>query len=174
MSTTNHQPTPSPSYKIRIMKEDFKFNAAHFVAYEGFREKLHGHNYQVGLQLWSRQVSNDGYVVDFGDIKRVIRLECKRLHERFLSPSQSNVLIFTNVDQQLCIECEDGAKFSFPCTDCIELPIAHTTVEELAEYFYSRLHAALGATLAARGVHKIEVIVSEAPGQSASFITEIE
>ena len=164
--------TATTSYKIRIMKEDFKFNASHFVAYEGFREKLHGHNYQVGLQLWARQVAADGYVVDFGDIKQVIRSECKRLHERFLSPANSNVLTFTKPDQQLCIECEDGSHFSFPCADCVELPIVHTTVEELAQYFYTRLHEALGDTFAARGVYKLEVIVSEAPGQEASFIQE--
>jgi len=179
INTTAKKETPNtnqtaPIYKIRIMKEDFKFNAAHFVAYEGFREKLHGHNYQVGLQLWSRQISNDGYLVDFGDIKKVMRYECKRLHERFLSPSKSNVLIFTKpTKHQLCIECQDGATFSFPYTDCIELPIAHSTVEELAEYFYNQIYRKLGDTFVTKGVYKVEVIVSEAPGQSGSFIQEL-
>ena len=31
-------------YCVHVCKQDFKFNAAHFVAYKGFREKLHGHS----------------------------------------------------------------------------------------------------------------------------------
>ena len=74
---------------------------------------------------------------------------------------------------QLCIECQDGATFSFPYTDCIELPIAHSTVEELAEYFYNQIYRKLGDTFVTKGVYKVEVIVSEAPGQSGSFIQEL-
>ena len=38
-------------YSVFVAKADFKFNAAHFVAYKGFRERLHGHNYTVGVRL---------------------------------------------------------------------------------------------------------------------------
>ena len=34
-----------------MCKEKFKFNAAHFIAYKGFREMLHGHNYKVGVKI---------------------------------------------------------------------------------------------------------------------------
>jgi hypothetical protein len=39
------------AYSVYVAKADFKFNAAHFVAYKGFRERLHGHNYTVGVRL---------------------------------------------------------------------------------------------------------------------------
>lgn len=32
----------SSSYSVEVESVDFKFAAAHFVAYAGFREKLHG------------------------------------------------------------------------------------------------------------------------------------
>ena len=35
-------------FAIHVTKENLKFSAAHFIAYPGFREPLHGHNYQVG------------------------------------------------------------------------------------------------------------------------------
>jgi 6-pyruvoyl-tetrahydropterin synthase len=44
-------------FEVFVGKEDFKFSAAHFVAFDGFRERLHGHNYQVAVRLKGQQVS---------------------------------------------------------------------------------------------------------------------
>ncbi|MFT4572386.1 MAG: 6-pyruvoyl-tetrahydropterin synthase, partial [Candidatus Binatia bacterium] len=38
-------------YQVFVSKDNFKFNAAHFIAYQGFREKLHGHNYRVSVRV---------------------------------------------------------------------------------------------------------------------------
>ena len=40
-----------------------------FVAFPGFRERLHGHNYAVSVRLRGEVSARDGYVLDFGDIK---------------------------------------------------------------------------------------------------------
>ena len=161
-------------YSVHVMKADFKFNAAHFVAYKGFRERLHGHNYTVGVRMWSRSPNEDGYVVDFGDIKRLVRAKCKKMNEYFLVPCKSDVLdiSFPN-PKQLQIVCEDGATFSFPRGDCAELPIVHSTVEELAQYFTKCLVGEMHEVIKRRGIYRIEVIVSEAPGQSASYLCPI-
>lgn len=58
---------------------------------KGFREKLHGHNYQVGVTI-TGVVGPTGYVVDFGDIKRISRVLCKELSESFLVPMKSDAL----------------------------------------------------------------------------------
>jgi 6-pyruvoyltetrahydropterin/6-carboxytetrahydropterin synthase len=34
-------------FEVAVARDDIKFHCAHFVAYKGFREKLHGHNYTV-------------------------------------------------------------------------------------------------------------------------------
>ena len=47
-------------YSVFVSKADFKFNAAHFVAYDGFREKLHGHNYTVAVHLEAEGIQADG------------------------------------------------------------------------------------------------------------------
>jgi dihydroneopterin triphosphate aldolase (PTPS-III) / 6-pyruvoyltetrahydropterin synthase len=89
---TQHSPIKQTPITSQA-KEDFKFHAAHFVAFEGYRERLHGHNYRVGVRLLgSRKIASDGYVVDFGDIKRATRTVCKQLNEHFLCPTLSNVL----------------------------------------------------------------------------------
>ena len=80
MSTAGSENKKVTSFEVYVSKETFKFHAAHFVAFQGYRERLHGHNYQVGVRiLGSRKISADGYVVDFGDIKTVTRKICKEL-----------------------------------------------------------------------------------------------
>jgi 6-pyruvoyltetrahydropterin/6-carboxytetrahydropterin synthase len=127
---------------VYVAKADFKFNAAHFVAYEGFRERLHGHNYTVAVHFEAEGIQADGYVMDFGDIKAVTRRLCKKLNELFLCPAKSDVLEISVNHGQLNIACQDGAKFQFPVADAIMLPIKHTTVEELSHYFVRSSQAA--------------------------------
>ena len=51
-------------FEIVVSKDTFKFNAAHFVAYPGFRERLHGHNYRVKVRIiGSHTIGRDGYVL---------------------------------------------------------------------------------------------------------------
>ncbi len=149
------------------------------MAFEGYRERLHGHNYKVSVRLLgSRKVAQDGYVVDFGDIKKVTRRVCKQLNEHFLCPTLSNVLtIEEKGEKEECavkLTCQDGSVFVFPRNDCAMLPIVHATAEELAVYLWSQILEGLnGDYLIRRGIHTMEVIVAEAVGQEAVFREEI-
>jgi hypothetical protein len=78
-------------FKVHVSKDYMKFNAAHFIAYKGFREKLHGHNYRLAVTI-TGVVGHDGYVVDFGEIKKISRVICKDLNESFLVPMKSDAL----------------------------------------------------------------------------------
>lgn len=165
------------TFEVYVAKETFKFNAAHFVAFESYRERLHGHNYQVGVRmLGQRQIGADGYLIDFGTIKTVTKDICKRLNEHFICPMYSNVLTIRTKEeeQQVDIECQDGTKFSFPLQDCAMLPIVHATTEELAIYLYGEILNGLHADyLLQRQIHTMEITVAEAPGQEATFRMEI-
>ena len=79
------------SFKVFVTKDYLKFSAAHFIAYKGFRENLHGHNYRVSVEVEGR-LGGDGYVVDFGVVKKIARELCGRLDERVLIPAESDVL----------------------------------------------------------------------------------
>jgi 6-pyruvoyl-tetrahydropterin synthase len=131
--------TRDTSFSVTLDKEDFKFNCAHFIAYKGFRERLHGHNYRVGVSVSGQAIGSSGYLIDFGEIKKATRDICKSLNEYFICPTQSDVLRIGESGGNVCIECEDGASFSFPKTDCIMLPIIHSSAEELARYIYCLL-----------------------------------
>mmetsp|Transcript_32914 Transcript_32914/g.67204 ORF Transcript_32914/g.67204 Transcript_32914/m.67204 type:complete len:288 (-) Transcript_32914:122-985(-) len=212
-------------FEINVSKDTFKFNASHFVAFPGFRERLHGHSYRASVRLiGTSTIGRDGYVLDFGCVKSVTKRVCKEMNEYFIVPMLSEVLKITVSDYDddghgdddddddnggngvdgngsstndggkskqsaICgecnsksskppasvtITCEDGSFFSFPKSDCLLLPIMHSTAEELAIYLYGRILQQLNAEyLVKRGVRVMEVTVSEAVGQDAVFRREI-
>ncbi|OWY96973.1 hypothetical protein PHMEG_00032614 [Phytophthora megakarya] len=163
------KPTAPQLVKVHVSKDYMKFNAAHFIAYKGFREKLHGHNYRLAVTI-TGQVGPDGYVVDFGEIKRISRVICKDLNESFLVPMNSDVLKISCDDTNISITTEDLATFSFPKADCSLLPIVHSSAEELAIFITNQLvNAFTLEALLERGVQKLEVNISEADQQFASY-----
>ncbi|MGH8013338.1 MAG: 6-pyruvoyl trahydropterin synthase family protein [Candidatus Binataceae bacterium] len=157
----------SASFSINVAKENLKFSAAHFIAYPGFREPLHGHNYQVGVRVEGR-LAGTGYVLDFGLIKRLTREIVAQLDERTIIPRDSDCLTIEERDGQLQLTY-DRERFSFPRGDVALLPIVHSSAEELARYIWGELCGALRKLSALADVEAIEVSVAEAPGQAAIY-----
>eukprot|EP00920_Eleutheroschizon_duboscqi_P026333 GHVT01064936.1.p1 GENE.GHVT01064936.1~~GHVT01064936.1.p1 ORF type:complete len:674 (-),score=193.05 GHVT01064936.1:1410-3431(-) len=156
-------------FDVGVHSPDFKFNCAHFVAYKGFRERLHGHNYTVALRVGG-PVGKDGYVMNFSDIKKTVRLVCKSLNEYFILPMRSDVLDITEQGSTFVIGCEDGAEFRLPKSDCMCLPIVHSTAEELAMYVWHRVVEVVTTKyLAKRNISWLEVTLAERPTQEARF-----
>jgi 6-pyruvoyltetrahydropterin/6-carboxytetrahydropterin synthase len=155
-------------YEIYVGKEYLKFNAAHFIAYPGFRERLHGHNYQVSVRI-EGELGPDGYVVDFGLVKRVTKGVCEELDEHTIVPTASDCLEIDERDDTVVVTYEDGSRFVFPRGDVVLLPIVHSSAEELAAWVAGRLRLELQAA-GARPWRRLEVTVAETPGQSASFV----
>ena len=158
-------------FEVFVSKDSFKFNAAHFIAYKGFRERLHGHNYRVSVRI-TGQIGADGYVVDFGDIKAAARAICGQWNERIIIPRISDCLDVNVSDGQVAVVCEDGSRFSFPEQDCVFLDIIHSSAEELARLLCQELCNRIEA-LAARDVRTIEVGVAETPMQEARFTMDV-
>lgn len=48
------------TFCVDVQSEDFKFSCGHFVAYQGYRERLHGHNYTVSLKLVGSPAGSPG------------------------------------------------------------------------------------------------------------------
>jgi dihydroneopterin triphosphate aldolase (PTPS-III) / 6-pyruvoyltetrahydropterin synthase len=159
------------AFEVFVSKDSFKFNAAHFVAFAGYRERLHGHNYRVSVRLLGRRsIAADGYLIDFGNVKEATTAVCKALNEHFLCPLYSDVMDVSVTESSVLLKCEDGSEFVFPRQDCAMLPIAHATAEELGIYLYGEILRKLDASyLLQRGIHTMEVTVAEAPGQEAVF-----
>jgi 6-pyruvoyltetrahydropterin/6-carboxytetrahydropterin synthase len=155
------------SFEVYVAKENLKFNAAHFIAYPGFRERLHGHNYRVTVRL-EGDLGPDGYVIDFGLVKQATKRVCDALDEHTLLPVQSDCLRITEQGESVEVVYEDGSRFVFPRSDVMLLPIVHTSAEELARYVAGQVRAELLA-VGARPWRRLEVSVAETSGQSATY-----
>jgi 6-pyruvoyltetrahydropterin/6-carboxytetrahydropterin synthase len=153
-------------YSVVVAKDYLKFSAAHFIAYPGFREPLHGHNYQVSVRV-EAELGDDGYVLDFGLVKRLALELCEELDERVLVPEASDCLRVGVAGADVEVVTEGGEQFRFPKADVRLLPIRHSSAEEIAAYLLGRLRAKLADAAAERGLVALEVGVAEAPGQTA-------
>jgi len=153
-------------YSVVVAKDYLKFSAAHFIAYPGFREPLHGHNYQVSVRV-EAELGGDGYVLDFGLVKRLALELCTELDERVLVPESSECLQVRATPTDVEVITEGGERFRFPAADVRLLPIRHSSAEEIAAYLLARLRAAFAAAAPGRGVVALEVGIAEAPGQTA-------
>jgi 6-pyruvoyltetrahydropterin/6-carboxytetrahydropterin synthase len=157
------------SFRVHVTKDYLKFSAAHFIAYPGFRERLHGHNYRVAITLHG-PLGPQGYVVDFGVVKKIARRLCDRLDERLLLPANSDCLTIAEDGDGVTVQYEDDV-FRFPRGDVLLLPIVHSSVEELAQYLAVELRRELDAE-GAVPLQVIEVAVEESFGQQAIYRRE--
>jgi 6-pyruvoyltetrahydropterin/6-carboxytetrahydropterin synthase len=62
------------------------FAAGHALRnYKGKCENVHGHNYRVQVTVEGEELNSIGLLVDFGDIKKLIRAIVGRLDHQFLN-----------------------------------------------------------------------------------------
>jgi len=158
-------------YSVVVAKEYLKFSAGHFIAYPGFRERLHGHNYQLSVRV-EAMLGPEGYVLDFGLVKRIAKALCDELDERTIVPERSPALAITVDAVRVTMVTEEGHRFELPREDCAVLPIEHSSAEEIADYVLGRLWDALRAAVPERVITGLEVGVAEAPGQVAYCRTQ--
>lgn len=155
------------SFSIHVAKENLKFSAAHFIAYPGFREPLHGHNYQVSVRV-EGQLDTTGYVLDFGLVKRLLKEIVDRLDERTLIPARSDCLRIKQRGANLHVSYEND-EFMFPIADVALLAIAHSSAEELARLISDQLLEQLDSNAGVKGLLALEIAVAEGPGQAAIY-----
>jgi len=159
-------------FSVHVAKENLKFSAAHFIAYPGFREPLHGHNYQVGVRVEGR-LTGTGYVVDFGLIKKLTREIVDRLDEHTIIPARSDCLtIGRPAPGKILVRYEED-EFVFPEGDVFLAPVVHSSAEEFARYIWDELWSALADRNATAEVTAMEISVAEGPGQSAIYRHEV-
>ncbi len=152
-------------YSIALGKEDFKFSCAHFTLFgPDVAERLHGHNYQVRVEVGGDTLDALGVLVDFARVKEVIRRLCAELDSLTLIPAQSKLLRVNEGVDDVEVLYHDR-RYVFPRKDVVILPLVNTTVELFAEMFWRRLARELSTTL----VNTLSVEVGETAGQSCIY-----
>jgi len=151
------------SYNITVERNTLRFAAAHFATFEGQCEALHGHNYDVTVEL-EGELTEDSWVVDFGVVKSIARALSQELDHKFLLQRDSRALQIDEGKSNWKVRFLERG-WVFPKSDVLALPIDNTTAERLAEWFGRRLLAEL-STRGATNVTSIAVGIEEAPGQA--------
>ena len=148
-------------YKISVERNALRFSAAHFTTFQGRAERLHGHNYDLLVEV-EGELTDDAWVLDFGELKRIAEALCQQLDHRFLLPRDNPALTVTDLHDAWQIVSPNG-RYVIPKSAVCALPLDNSTAERLAEWFCHRLAEAL----ARRGnITAISVGVEEAPGQA--------
>jgi 6-pyruvoyltetrahydropterin/6-carboxytetrahydropterin synthase len=157
-------------FSIRLERNTLRFAAAHFVTFGGRCESLHGHNYDVMVQI-DGTLSEDSWVVDFSNVKRIVRELCQPLDHKFLLATANPHLAVSRANNEYEIRFGDQ-RYVMPASDVAELDIDNTTAERLAEWVASRLATRL-ADSGADNVMSISVGVEEMPGQAGWFTLKV-
>ncbi|HEX6289353.1 MAG TPA: 6-pyruvoyl tetrahydropterin synthase family protein [Herpetosiphonaceae bacterium] len=153
-------------YRIEITKDYLGFAAAHFITMKGKCERLHGHNYQVWVEV-EGELTADGYVFDFSELKRVAKALCDRLDHRVLLATENPQIDVYR--EGSAIHARYGTQhYMFPADDVVCLPIANTTAELLATYLAAQF-AQLLRDQSDHELHAVGVWVAEGPGQRAYY-----
>ncbi len=158
------------SYKVTVERNTLRFAAGHFATFDGTCESLHGHNYDVIVEV-EGALTEDSWVVDFGALKSISRAICQGLDHKILLQHESKVLQIDEGKSNWKIRFEEKG-WVFPKADVLALSIDNTTAERLAEWFAGRLRAALverGAT----NLTSITVGLEEMPGQTGWYTEQL-
>lgn len=154
------------THKITLERNRLRFAAAHFTTFGGECEPLHGHNYDVFVEI-AGGLTEDSWVVDFSEAKKLVEAICEELDHRFLLPTDSQALEIAHVGGEYTITFANK-RYVMPDNDVAALDIDNSTAERLAQWFAGRILAAL-KDRGADNVTSIRVGVEEMPGQAGWY-----
>lgn len=143
------------------------FSSAHFVVGEKFIESLHGHNYKILINIYGDQ-DEENMILNFYDIKKVLKPIVDSLDHKILIPEDSNLLEITESGEQIVIKIPNYDKeYEFPKSDVMLLPIKNTTVEEISHYLAEKLM--WNNEIKKENIDQVTVTVFEYEGQGVTY-----
>lgn len=152
--------------RVTVERNRLHFAAAHMATFAGECEPLHGHNYQLIIEL-EGELDDDSWVWDFGDLKQATKTIADELDHKFLLQRESRVLTIAETEESWEVSFKER-RFTFPKSDVAVLPIDNTTAERLAEWVGNRLWEYL-AGKAQAPLFALTVGVEEMPGQAGWY-----
>ena len=151
---------------LHLSKQNLKFSAAHFLIFDEKRaERLHGHNYQVSLELEYQGAGDNGYFIDFSVIKKIVHDEVLKLDEYTLIPAKNPEMKVSEISQSTIQVLFRDRTYQFPKSEVLLMPLTNTSVEQLSQYLGQNLMTKLKPM----GVCRLLVKVEETAGQGASY-----
>src|SRR4051794_11469286 len=110
------------SRAVRVERNRLRFAAAHMATFAGDCEPLHGHNYDLFVEV-EGDLTDESWVIDFGVIKGLARELCERLDHRFLLQRESRQLASEERAGVWHVRFGESRHYQFPAQDVLALPI---------------------------------------------------
>ena len=159
-------------WSILIEKQYLKFSCAHFLIFpDGSKERLHGHNYRVRCEI-DGDLDGHGLVIDFKEVKPVIRQLCDELDEHWIVPAHHPELKIHHRDDGHTEVVYRQARYLAPTDEVLVLPIGNTSAEYFAAWIGRTLLARLRERFGHIRVRTLRVLVSETEGQDGVYTTD--
>lgn len=153
------------SWSITVHKDYLKFSCAHFLIFpDGTAERLHGHNYKVYVEAAS-DLDDCGLVINFKQVKPLIRALCDEIDEHLLIPGEHAVLSCQQLPGDRTEIRYLDKVYVVPTDDVMVLPINNTSAENLASWLGHELLARIGKAFPGVRLRELVVGVEETPGQ---------
>ncbi len=128
----------SEKYRIRVQKDSFVFSAGHFITFgDNQCERIHGHNYQVWVEL-TGALDENWYVFDFILLRNAVEQIVGTLDHRMLLPAHHSTISVAVEACEVVVRYQHR-RWVFPREECVILPLANTTTELLAKYVADQL-----------------------------------
>ena len=159
--------TQPAAHSVTVERQRLRFAAGHFATFADELEPIHGHNYDVFVEVRG-SLTAESWVVDFSLLKRLTREVCETLDHKFLLQMASKTLSIQDDGAHYQIQYRDQPPYRLPKHDVAALPIDNTTAERLAEYIAGQLAQSLAAQ-PGLSLATLRVGVEEMPGQAAWF-----
>lgn len=154
--------------EINGWQSNIRFSSAHIIHEYEKCGRLHGHTYAIHVKIWG-QLDSKGIIVDFSNIKKILKEISNSIDHRILIPEKSPIVEIVKNDDFVKIDAM-GKSYKFPIGDCILLPIKSTSAENLAKYILEEFIKKTGNL---ETVTQIEIGVDEGFGQGARICKKL-
>ena len=160
------------SWKIHIRKDNLKFSAAHMTVFpDGSKEGLHGHNYEVQLEVELIEPTLP-QMLTYEAFKQALRPICGAWDEKVLVAGENPWLEPLSGTQgeyafRLC-----GKRYVLPVDEVVVLDADNITVENLARVFFERFWKKLTMDRSIpwrERIVEVSLRIDESRGQGATY-----
>lgn len=153
------------AWSIHVHKEYFKFSIGHFLIFpDGSKERLHGHNYQVDVEI-EGELTACGLVIDFTLVKPLVRELCDQLDEHFLIPQLHPELRYCHRDDGHTEISYRNCRYLMPSDETLVLSINNISAENLATWLGRELRDRIACRFGRPSIRRLRLAVSETSGQ---------
>lgn len=171
-------PDGQRSWTLHIRKDNLKFAAAHMTVFpDGRKESLHGHNYQVELEVALAASPTLARMLSYEVFKQALRTVCAAWDEKVLIAGDNPWLEWLADAMDDCAFRLCGKRYVLPADEVVVLATDNITAENLARLLFEQFWAELtrNATLPWReSVRCVRLRIDESPGQGASYTLHLD